>query len=181
MNKVIYATLAAVLVFLGLYLMPRRATVTDFAMNTVVSIEVTAPKAKKLAESAIAEVKRIDSLMSATFPQSDIYRINHSPAGTYVRVSPEVYSLIEMSIDISQKTDGYFDITTGALCDLWDITSENPKIPAKEEIESALSLTGYGMISMRKEDFSVCLEKEGMSLTLGAIAKGYAADKVCRC
>lgn len=170
----------AVLLILGsvLVIIPQRAQLTDYAMNTTISIDVTAHKAKELAKKAIAEVKYLDSLMSATNPKSDVYKLNHADAGTYVKVSQPVFEVIEKSIEISKKTNGAFDITTAPLCDLWNVGSPDPKIPSKDQIERALSLTNYRQISLNPKDSSVALCKEGMKITLGAIAKGYAADKV---
>ncbi len=181
MNRRVWIFVAS-LVVLGALIMitPKRAQVTDYAMNTTVSIDVTAHKARELADKAIAEIKFLDSLMSATNPESDVYKLNHTDAGTYVRVSPEVFELIEKSIEISEKTDGAFDITVAPLCDLWNVGSANPSIPPKDKIEEALRLTDYKQVLLNTEDNSVALGKEGMSITLGAIAKGYTADRVCQ-
>lgn len=178
MNRRIWIFVAVILGAV-LLIMPKRARVTDYAMNTTVSIDVTAHKPKELADRAVAEIKHLDSLMSATDPMSDVYKLNHADAGTYVRVSQEVYEIIEKSIEISKKTDGAFDITAAPLCDLWNVGSENPQIPPKDKIEEALALTDYKQILLNPKDRSVALGKEGMSITLGAIAKGFAADRVC--
>lgn len=181
MNRRLWIFVASLVILCAIIMIiPKRAQVTDYAMNTTVSIDVTAHKAKELADKAIAEIKFLDSLMSATDPQSDVYKLNHADAGTYVRVSPEVFELIEKSIEISEKTDGAFDITVAPLCDLWNVGSANPKIPPKDKIEEALKLTDYKQVLLNPEDNSVALGKEGMSITLGAIAKGYTADRVCR-
>ncbi len=180
MNKRVWIFVAAILI-LGavLLIMPKRARVTDYAMNTTVSIDVTAHRAKELADRAVAEIKLLDSLMSATDPRSDVYRLNHADAGTYVRVSPEVFELIGKSLEISEKTNGAFDITVAPLCDLWNVGSSDPKIPPEDKIEEALALADYKEVLLNPKDNSVALGKEGMSITLGAIAKGFAADRVC--
>src|SRR5699024_3610795 len=64
------------------------------------------------------------------------------------------------------------------ITNLWNITQNNPKIPSDKEIEEKLSLVNYKNIQLNQEDRSVFLEKKGMEIDLGGIAKGYAADKV---
>ena len=159
---------------------PRTYKATDYAMNTVVTITVKSTNPKADARMALQEVKRIDALMSATRSSSDVGRINSAAHGTRVRVSREVYSLIDMSLDISRKTDGAFDISINPLAELWNINSPNPGVPADSQIKAALSLVSYKDIALDPADSTVTLQKPGMSINLGAIAKGYAADSVAK-
>ncbi len=181
MNRRVWIFVAfAVILGAVLMIVPKRAQVTDYAMNTTVSIDVTALRAKELAERAVEEIKFLDSLMSATDPRSDVYKLNHADAGTYVKVSPEVFELLIRCHEISEKTDGAFDITVAPLCDLWNVGSADPSVPPKDKIEEALALTDYKQVLLNPLDKTVALGKEGMSITLGAIAKGFAADRVCQ-
>ncbi len=159
---------------------PRTATITDYAMNTVVSVTVRSHSAAAAAQKAIDEVKRIESLMSATVPGSDVYRINSAGAGASVQVSGEVYELIQMSLNVSDITDGAFDITVNPLSELWDFNAADPKVPDAEDIAECLSLVSYRDIALNPAQSSVTLAKEGMSISLGAVAKGYAADRAAQ-
>lgn len=158
------------------------ASVTDYAMNTVVTITASGMGTKKSVEKkidkAIAEIRRIDRLMSVSNPKSDVYKINSAKKGEYTKVSDEVYSLIEMCIMVSEASDGAFDITVNPLSELWDFTASAPLVPDDKEIKKLLSKVDYRNISLKNS--SVALAKEGMSITLGAVAKGYAADRAAQ-
>ncbi|MBO5008968.1 MAG: FAD:protein FMN transferase [Clostridia bacterium] len=180
MKKILYAVPAAVVlvaIAAAVILYPKTVKVTDYAMNTQITITAKSRGADRAVKDAISEVKRIDSLMSPSLSTSDICRINSAKANTRVQISPETYSLIEMSLQISQKTDGAFDISVNPLIELWDITSSKPRIPSEGDISKAKSLVNYRDISLNSSDKSVLLKKEGMSISLGAVAKGYAADR----
>ncbi len=165
--------LAAIFIILS----PKTVKITDYAMNTQITVTAKSRNAQKAVEAAISEVKRLDSLMSAALSSSDIGKINSAQANTEVKVSEEVYRLIELSLDISQKTDGAFDISVNPLSELWNITSPEPKVPGEQDIQKAKSLVNYKDIELNPKGKTVLLKKDGMSISLGAIAKGYAADR----
>lgn len=183
MKKILAVILAVLIVggaVLFLTVLPKTTTITDYAMNTVISVTVTSRNCREDALAVVDEVRRVESLMSATLPESDIYKINSSKSGTAVSVSDEVYSLLELSIDISEKTDGIFDISINPLSELWDFNSENPSVPENEQIKKTLELVNYKDIELNPEDKTVTLKRKGMSISLGAVAKGYAADCCAR-
>lgn len=181
MKKIlIFTAIFIVLAIMTLLFAPRTQSITDYAMNTTISITARGRNSKAAIRDAVSEIKRIDSLMSATLPTSDIYRINSAEAGEFVQVSPEVYELIELSIAVSEASRGRFDITVNPLVELWDIGSGKNRIPGDNEVKDALSHVNYKNILLRAEDSSVALSGDGMSITLGAVAKGYAADCVAK-
>ena len=177
MKKIIFLLVAVAVILAAIFCMPSEHTQTDYAMNTVISVTVRSHNAKKIVQKVIAEVKRIDDLMSTTHAGSDICNINSAKAGTYVKVSDETYGLIKMAIMVSDKTDGAFDITINPLSEKWDFTASNPKVPDKKDIEKLLDTVNYKDIRTNDTDKSVCLAHDGMSISLGAIAKGYAASR----
>ncbi len=160
--------------------MPQKAEVTDFAMDTVVKITLKAKGAKDVAKSAIAEIKRLDALMSVTNPKSDVYKINSAKAGEAVKIDAELFELLVLCMEISQKTDGAFDITVNPLTKVWNIKAQNPEVPSIETIQKTKELIGYENIILNKKEKTVTKKKDGMSITLGSIAKGYATDKVAK-
>jgi len=183
MSRVIYTIailLMSAIFAMLLLLLPRTVTLSDYAMNTAISITVTSRGANKLAKEAIDEVKRLEKLMSATLSGSDVKRINNAEKGTYVKVSDEVFEVIEYSIKISKLTNGSFDITVDPLCSLWDVNSSNPRVPDESEIKEAKEKADYKSIALNKERKSVALLKDGMSINLGAVAKGYATDRIVK-
>ncbi len=178
MKKYVFGVIAlALVIILAVLFSEKTVTLTDYAMNTVVSVTVKSRNPKAHAKMAIDEIKRLDALMSATSSGSDVWKINCAPAGESVKVSEEVFELIEFSLGVSEKTRGDFDISVNPLCILWDIGAQNPKIPSESDIEKALSLADYKSIVLNPKDKSVSLAKDNMSITLGSVAKGYAADR----
>ena len=180
-KKTIVALTALFLVVLGfaLYFSSNiTAKITDYAMNTQITITAKGLGSKKAVEEAVKEVKRLDRLMSVTVKDSDVYKINNTAPYTAVKVSDEVYSLIELALEVSRKTDGAFDITINPLSELWNISGENPIVPSEADIADCLNLVDYKCIELDSKNKTVMLKSDGMSITLGAIAKGYAADRV---
>ncbi len=180
MKKKLLYTIGFCAVFLVvsmcIILSPKTEKATDFAMDTVISVTVTSKNPKEDIKAAIDEVKRIDALMSISGKNSEIRKINSAKAGEKTKVSPEVFSLVEKSLEISKKTDGVFDITVNPLSELWNITAPNPKVPEDDKIKELLEKVNYKNILLDHKDFTVTLKEDNMSISLGAVAKGYAAD-----
>ncbi len=129
-------------------------------------------------EEAIAEVRRIEKLISSWDPESETSEINRNAGVKPVKVSLELFKLIERAIQISEITNGAFDITIGAMEDVWKFDGSMSVFPTPEQISSAVSKVGYKKIALNKAENSVFLKEEGMKIRFAAIGKGYAADKV---
>ena len=148
-------------------------------MGTVVEISVIGRDEDKAAAAigdAFAEMERIEKLMSRWIPESEVSRINGRAGGKPVKVSPEVLKVIQRAGEISKASGGYFDISIGALLDLWGFEGSGSRVPSKVEVEKALGSVGYGAVVVDEEAATVELTK-GMRIDLGGIAKGYAVDR----
>lgn len=153
----------------------KKASSTEFALNTVISLTVYGERADEALSAAFDEIKRIENLLSCHIPDSEIAKINRSAYMTPVKVSSETIEVLKKALLFSEKTNGAFDITVKPLVDLWNITAENPVVPEKKQIESKLSGVGYENIIITGN--SVTFAKEGVQIDLGGAAKGYCADK----
>lgn len=129
-------------------------------------------------QEAIAEVRRIEKLISSWDPESETSEINRNAGVKPVKVSLELYKLIERSIQISEITNGAFDITIAAMEEVWKFDGSMTTFPTPEQISSAVSKVGYKKIALNKAENTVFLKEKGMKIGFGAIGKGYAADKV---
>ncbi|MBT8180540.1 MAG: FAD:protein FMN transferase [Eudoraea sp.] len=129
-------------------------------------------------EEAIAEVRRIEKLISSWDPESETSEINRNAGVKPVKVSLELFKLIERSIQISEITNGAFDITIAAMEGVWKFDGSMSVFPTPEQISSAVSKVGYKKIALDKVKNTVFLKEKGMKIGFGAIGKGYAADKV---
>lgn len=151
---------------------------TGFYLNTSCTIEIhqmDKDKAEKIITDTFNLCQEYENQMSRTIEGSDIRKVNTSD-GSPVEVNKETLELIEKSLSISKATDGDFDITVGLLSDLWNFTGENPKVPDKASLDEALSSVGYGNIVVDGNKISI--KNKRAHLDLGAVAKGYIADKL---
>ncbi|MTI59910.1 MAG: FAD:protein FMN transferase [Firmicutes bacterium] len=150
---------------------------TTFLMGTVVQMRVYGSNAQEVIDNSFARLREIENEMSTTIVSSEISRINTHP-GEDIKVNADTYRVIKKAVEYANLTNGRFNPAIGPLVKLWGIGTENARVPAKDEIKEALKLVNYQWIDLDDKQMTVMLEKQGMSLDLGAIAKGYAADEV---
>jgi thiamine biosynthesis lipoprotein len=131
----------------------------------------------KAAEQAYAEIERIERKLSVRGGESKVSEINRSAGSRPVAVDAELYRLIRESIRVSQASSGAFDITVRGLGDLWDFHRPDFRVPAPDVVKSRLERVDYRRIRLGEGSSTVFLEKEGMGISLGGIAKGYAVDR----
>lgn len=136
----------------------------------------TEAEANTFIDMAIAEITRIEKLISSWDADSETSRINANSGIKPVKVSPELFQLIERAIGISKLTDGAFDISYASMDRIWKFDGSMTKMPGKEKIQASVSKVGFQNIELDKDASTVFLKKEGMKIGFGAIGKGYAAD-----
>jgi thiamine biosynthesis lipoprotein len=159
----------------------------QFLMDTLVSIRVFGTDEdalRKAVGEAYAEMHRIADLTdrfpaagTAAFAASDVCRINETAGVRPVRVDKDVFTMLEMSRNYHDLTHGAFDVTIGPLMSLWGFGGKNPHVPGDREIKAALVFVNNAQLLLNTKDQTVFLEKKGMILDLGAVAKGYATEK----
>ncbi len=154
------------------------AKVEFFAMNTLMSIEVRGEEAEAAVAAGRDEVYRLERLLSRTDPKSEISAINTAAGAEWTEVSEETFVLIQTALRFSEETDGAFDITIAPVMDLWGFSSGDHRVPDDSEIESVLERVGCEHVLLDESGVRVKLENPGMSMDLGAVAKGYAGDRV---
>ncbi|WP_354668202.1 FAD:protein FMN transferase [Zobellia uliginosa] len=128
-------------------------------------------------EEATAEIVRIENMISSWNPDSETSLINLNAGVKPVKVSQELFMLIERAKQISEITDGAFDISYASLYDIWKFDGSMVKVPTPEEVSKALETVGHEKIILNPLERTVYLSKKGMKISFGAIGKGYAADK----
>ncbi len=126
---------------------------------------------------AVAEIQRIEKLISSWDANSETSAINKNAGIKAVKVSPELFALIERAIRISELTDGAFDISYASMDRIWHFDGRMTEMPSEETIAASVEKVGYKNIVLNKAASSVFLKKAGMKIGFGAIGKGYAADK----
>ena len=126
---------------------------------------------------AIAEIMRIEKIISSWDENSETSKINKNAGIRPVKVSPELYKLIARSKQISELTDGAFDISFASMNTVWKFDGSMNTKPSKEEIKKSIQNVGYEKIILNEKDQTVFLNQKGMKISFGAVGKGFAADK----
>ena len=153
---------------------------SEFCLDTSCEITIydmegmSEDKAAGIIDQAFAEIREYENMLSRTVEGSDVYRINHAD-GKSTEVSAETLDVIRTGLLMAELSGGKFDITVGALTDLWKFTSDNPSVPEDQEIRKALETVGYENITMKGNE--VGLSDSETRIDLGGVAKGYIADK----
>lgn len=139
-------------------------------MDTYMTIEAYGENADKAVSEAKNSVIELEKLLSVNDENSEIYAVNH---GENLDLSEKTLDLAAFSLEIAKKTGGAFDPTVFPITAAWGFTTNEKRVPEKEEIALLLKKVGYekAVVSGNR----VILE-EGMTLDFGGIAKGYASD-----
>ena len=127
---------------------------------------------------AIAEVKRIENLISDWIPTSQISKVNHNAGISPIKVDKEVYDLVDRATKISKLTSGAFDISYASMDRIWKFDGSMKEMPTPEEIRKSVEKVGYQNIILNPKDTTIFLKNKGMKLGLGGIGQGYIADKI---
>ncbi|MEJ1223531.1 FAD:protein FMN transferase [Sediminicola sp. 1XM1-17] len=128
-------------------------------------------------EEAAAEIQRIERLISSWDEGSETAKINRNAGIKPVKVSRELFKLIERCKQVSEITDGAFDITFASMDQIWKFDGSMKFPPTEAEIKNSVSKVGFNKIILDAEASTVLLKDQGMKIGFGAIGKGYAADK----
>lgn len=115
---------------------------------------------------------------SANDLTSELMEINLNAGVQPVPVAPDLYELIVLGKEHSCAPESHLNITIGPLVQAWRIGFSDAKRPSEETIQEKLALIDPKEIELDEETQSVYLKKEGMALDLGALAKGYIADRI---
>ena len=145
------------------------------AMDTVMTFQTYGKAAEDVLVSASAEVRRLEDLLSRTDPESAVSRVN-SAGGAPVEAGAELSALLETAAGYSRMTGGAFDITLAPVSSAWGFTEDAYRVPAQTELDALLAHVGAEHVHLEGEG-SVSLD-EGTRIDLGAIAKGYASDRM---
>jgi len=149
-------------------------------MGTLFTITLYAPdeaKAREACEAAFAKVAALDRMMTDYDPESELMQICQKPVGQPVRVSDELFEVLEKSQRLAELTDGAFDVTVGPVVRLWRRARRTGTLPSAEMLARAREPVGWRKLQLDPAAKTVTLIVPNMQLDLGGIAKGYAADK----
>lgn len=141
---------------------------TRFLMDTVVTL--TAECDGETIDGAFALCENLESILSRTVKDSDVYRLNHTDG--FVKVSSHTLKNVERALYYAELSGGRFDITVCPVSELWDF--KNQIVPDRDEIAEALKNVDYQSIKIKDDEIST----GGKQIDLGGIAKGYITDEL---
>jgi len=161
-----------------------------FLMDTLIQVTVYSDdeqRGKEALDKAFAEFERINNLTDRfpkdeenTAASSDVIRINENAGIKPVQVSTDTLNIVQRSLYYAQLSGGSFDITIGPIMDLWGFGKNEQHVPSDDQIKKTLSLVDYRKVIVDPDNGTVYLQKPGMSLDFGGVAKGYATEEAAK-
>ena len=157
---------------------------TAIKLNTAVTVTIYDSKDKNLLTECMNLCDKYEKIFSRTANDSELYQLNHRELAPVERtentyqVSDDLAELVSEGLDYSELSKGAFDIAIEPLTSLWDFTAEDPQVPKDSLIQAALPKCDYHNISVDKDKNEITLKTDDTAIELGAIAKGYIADRL---
>jgi thiamine biosynthesis lipoprotein len=168
-----------VLLIVGTVLIIRQQQSTPYQKNAGLifgtTYSVTYQCGEDLQEEIEAELKKVDDEFSMFNSQSIVARLNN---GEQPELSNDFIDVFKLARQVSEDTNGAFDITVAPLVNAWGFGFKHEQMPSKEQVDSLRELISYRYVTLK--DKNITMQKPGMMLDFSAIAKGYGVDVVAR-
>lgn len=153
---------------------------TEYMLGTICTIKVYDADKEEAITKAFTRIKNIEDKMSVNKDGTELDAVGDASGKNSVKVSDDTFYVLKKGKYYSEQANGAFDITVGPLVKLWGIGTDKARVPSKEEIEAKKSLINYKDLILDEQNKTAFLKRPEMSLDLGGIAKGYAADEAAR-
>lgn len=127
-------------------------------------------------EEALHEIERLEAQLNLHSNNSELAHLNACAAREPVQVEPGLFRILQSAQRIYHETRGAFDITVAPLMRCWGFVKGTGHLPDPEQLAQARSLVGMHLVQLFPQTHSVRFAKEGVTLDLGAIGKGYAVE-----
>ncbi|MCW3093715.1 MAG: ApbE family lipoprotein [Ferruginibacter sp.] len=145
---------------------------------SVVASEEDEGWAHNCIETAIGEIRRIETLLTTFNEESQANLVNRNAGIKPVRVDKELIDLVTRSKKISELTQGAFDISYGSIDKrLWNFDQQMDALPDVATARQLVKLINYRNVITDAENGTVYLKEKGMRIGFGGIGKGYAAER----
>lgn len=152
-------------------------TKSSFMLNTFVTVTLYDSDDPDILNGCLELCRSYENVFSKTIKGSEIYKLNHRPAGEQtMTVSDDTAALLEKGLYYSEVSDGDFDITVEPLSSLWDFTSDVHAVPEPSKIEKAREKVNWKNLEL--DGTRLTFLSPDTTMDLGAIAKGYIADRM---
>jgi len=159
---------------------PKPVSQTELLLGTTITITVFDRIDSGMLAQAFARVRSIQDRMTTVGTSSEVDEVNQEAGIRPVKVTRDVFDVVKTALEFSRLTNGAFDITVGPIVKLWSIGTSHEQLPTKKAIDELLPLVNWHLVKLDQAAGTIYLEKRGMAIDLGGIAKGYAADEAER-
>ncbi len=134
-------------------------------------------EANKSIEEVIAEISRIEYLISDWIPTTAVSQVNQMAGISPVKVPQEVFDLTQRAIELSKQTNGAFDISFAAMEKIWKFDGSMTQMPTPDAIKKSVEKVGYQNIVLDSANSTIFLKEKGMKIGFGALGEGFATNK----
>ena len=148
---------------------PKNFERSEILMGTVVTLKAEGKNSQAAVDESFNRIAELEKNILV-----DVKKIEDAAGVEFVKISPDVYKILETAQFFSELSDGAFDVTIGAAVELWAIGTENPRVPTDEELAAVKNFVGFKHLHLH--DGTAYLDKRGVKINLGGIAKGYGVD-----
>lgn len=139
---------------------------------------VDEPAARAAFATVFAEFERLEGLLSVWRDGSDVGRLNHTAGGAPVPVHDDTRRVLHAAAQVSAWTDGKFDITFGALAEVWKFDhDQDNRVPTTAELTVRVARVDYTALVVDDGRGTAVLTRPDVRVHLGGIGKGYAVDR----
>jgi FAD:protein FMN transferase len=157
-----------------------RIELTEPHMGTQMRLVVYASdetRARTAMRAAFDRVADLNRTLSDYQPTSELMRFCARAGHGPIPVSADLFRILDVAQTLAHRTSGAFDVTSGPLTHLWRRARRFSEVPAAPRVTEALALTGYRHLHLDASTRTAALDTPGMTLDLGGLAKGFAADE----
>lgn len=185
MASIRHLQLVFTLVAMGLLLtsqaqvLRKRTTLLMGSRFDITIVAKDSTTAEQYIDIVIAEVRRIEYLISDWKAETQISAVNRNAGIAPVKVDKEVFELTQRGIEWSRRTNGAFDISFAAMDRIWKFDGSMTAMPTPEAVKQSVAKVGYQNIILDSINTTIFLKLPGMKIGFGALGEGYAADR-CR-
>lgn len=157
-----------------------RIEMTEPQMGTQMRLVVYADdeaRARTAMRAAFDRVADLNRTLSDYLPTSELMRLCARAGQGPIAISPDLFHILDVAQTLARRTNGAFDVTSGPLTHLWRRARRFSEVPATNRVNEALALSGFHHLHLDASARTATLDKPGMTLDVGGLAKGYAADE----
>lgn len=158
-------------------LMAQQHSMVHRALGTKIVLTVYGDEYFPLLSQAVKLIDGYEDRLTVNRPVSEVMAVNQAAGRIPKLVSPTTYDLIKLAVHYSRENFG-FNALIGPLVKLWKIGFAGANVPSDRAIKERLQLIDPYQVLLDDDHRTVYLERPGMELDLGGIAKGYIADRI---